>query len=91
MTNQNFHMRLVQTDDMCPEQYDLLINEKKHGYLRLRNGHFQVTYPLSRGEVVYEAYTRGSGSFVETERSGYLNAGINACLSRYLKTTSAEA
>jgi len=63
-------IKLIETCGACPEQYDAMVDGEKHGYLRLRHGYFRVKYD---GEVIYEASTKGDGSFDSDERDKYLN------------------
>lgn len=63
----------------CPEQYDAF-NETgtQVGYLRLRHGTFRVDYPACGGETIFEASTRGDGSFDDNERDHFLKCAVNA-------------
>lgn len=48
-------IRLIQTCEACPEQYDAVDSAGRTvGYLRLRWGHFSVECPDEDGEVVYQ-------------------------------------
>ena len=58
---------LIQTSGACPEQYDLVKHGKTIAYFRLRHGDFSVECPDVGGTVVYEAQTRGDGSFWDDE------------------------
>jgi hypothetical protein len=71
------NIELVRTCYACPEQYDVLLNEEKIGYLRLKHGVFRAVYPDVDGDVVYEDHgVAGDGMFYdEEERQHYL---INA-------------
>lgn len=70
-------LRLVQTCEACPEQYDVYLDEEEIGYLRLRHGTFRADY---RGETVYVGSPRGDGTFKDDEREEYLNRGCRAIL-----------
>ena len=72
---------LEQTCFACPEQYDLLLDGKCIGYLRLRHGYFYATYPDitdDNCEKVYSAYPEGDGCFMDHEREKYLTEAIAA-------------
>ena len=71
-------MRLEQTCEACPEQYDVYHGKQKIGYLRLRHGYFTAQYLGVWGEVVYESATKGDGFFEEDERELHLNAAKEA-------------
>jgi len=58
-----------------PEQYDVYLNGKEVGYLRLRYGQFRAEV---YGHVVYTAETEGKGCFEDSERDKYLHAAILA-------------
>jgi hypothetical protein len=75
-------IKLVQTCEACPEQYDAFVNDKQVGYLRLRHGYFRVDYPQCGGEVIYETYPREDGSFENNEREFYLNKAKKAILKK---------
>jgi hypothetical protein len=66
----------------CPEQYDVHLDGRRVGYLRLRHGYFSVEVPDSGGETVYEAEPDGDGCFEEHERAGYLVAAALAIKAR---------
>jgi hypothetical protein len=73
---------LDQTCGACPEQYDVYVgygdNRQQVAYLRLRHGTFTVRVPNSIGELIYTAYPKGDGCFMDDERKLYLNAAIEA-------------
>ena len=72
-------IKLVETCGACPEQYDAYNGEGKIvGYLRLRYGWFQVRYPNSRGNIIFEAHPKGDGLFESDERLGYLMDAVKA-------------
>ena len=56
--------RCVMSCPVCPEQWDVFIDEHTVGYLRLRWGHFKAVFPDHTGDIVYET-TRitGDGAF----------------------------
>jgi len=70
-------LRLVNTCEACPEQYDVYRDDKKVGYLRLRHGYFRAE---CRDVVVYSARPIGDGIFESYERDRYLNAACRAIL-----------
>lgn len=65
----------------CPEQYDVFLNGKEIGYLRLRHGSFSA-YLTEMGkdwERVYQSEAMvGDGCFEDDERDYFLTAAINA-------------
>lgn len=73
-------IKLSQTCFACPEQYDAIDARTGEvvGYLRLRYGHFTVEVPRPGGQLVYESYTRGDGSFDDDERNAELAAALVA-------------
>ena len=72
------HFILEQTCYACPEQYDVFLDGKQVGYLRLRHGYFRCDYLNCGGETVYGSYTEGDGMFDEEERFYHLNKAIVA-------------
>lgn len=69
---------LVKTCSACPEQYDVFLNNKQVGYLRLRHGYFSCDFLCGDGEEVYSADTIGNGMFEDEERDFHLKLAINA-------------
>ena len=69
---------LEQTCSACPEQYDVYLDGKQVGYLRLRHGHFTAEVPDAGGEEVYESKPDGDGLFTFEEREGELTKAIEA-------------
>ncbi len=67
----------IEGGGMCPEQYNVYLDGKEIGYLRLRHGHFRAETPFG-GQVVYTASPKGDGCFEEDEREQYLAAAIEA-------------
>lgn len=69
-------IRLVQTCQACPEQYDAFHGDELVGYLRLRGGCFRVDCPNVRGKAVYMVEFRTEpykGMFATAaERADYL-------------------
>lgn len=63
-----------------PEQYDVLLNGKTIGYMRLRHGRFTVECPDVGGQLMYEAYPIGYGEFENDERNYYLDIGLSNIL-----------
>ena len=76
--------RLQQTCSGCPEQYDVFAGEEQVAYFRLRHGSFYAAVPDHGGDVVYEANPYGDGSFMESERVGYLTEAILAVQHYYI-------
>ncbi len=72
--------RIEKTCGACPEQYDVYIDDKKLGYLRLRHGVFRVEY---MGEVIYVAHPNGDGMFEDDEREKYLKKAKKKLLKRH--------
>lgn len=66
----------------CPEQYDVFLQGKQVGYLRLRHGNFTARYPECGGELVYQATPDGDGVFEDDERERYLTEAIDAIAQR---------
>jgi hypothetical protein len=60
-----------------PEQYDVLLDNKTVGYMRLRHGRFTVECPDVGGKLVYEAYPKGYGEFEDEERSYFLDIALS--------------
>jgi hypothetical protein len=71
----------------CPEQYDVILNKTKVGYLRLRHGRFTAE---AGKKPVYEAYPEGDGIFTKEERLGYLNKAIEAIDKELVKSLPYE-
>lgn len=71
-------LRLVQTCEAAPEQYDLMAGDKQIGYLRLRHGYFAAYAYGPDGPEVYSAHTIGDGSFDPSERKQHLDAAVGA-------------
>ena len=71
-------LRIVQTSEACPEQYDVFFgaSQVQVGYLRLRHGHFTVRCPDVTGKIIYEACPDGDGEFMDIERSRYLGTAL---------------
>lgn len=78
--------QLVMTCSACPEQYDMLDQDGNTvGYFRLRHGYFSVQYPDVGGKLVFEACPEGDGMFKDTEREGFLSAGMQAIIYEEIK------
>lgn len=75
---------LVLTCRSCPEQYDVFLNGRPVGYMRLRWGNFTVTCPDVDGTEVYDRCTHGNGSFEDDERMEQLIAGVQAITKYHL-------
>jgi len=48
-------LRFVLTCSACPEQYDVFLDGKQIGYIRLRWGHLRADYPDCGGRSVYSS------------------------------------
>ena len=71
--------KLYLTCYACPEQYDVLDRDNNMvAYFRLRHGVFTVSYPDVGGEIIYRAFPRGDGVFVEEEQIPELTKAILA-------------
>jgi len=57
---------------------------KRFGYLRLRYGHFTVSFPDVSGNLIYEASTTGDGIFYNNERAKHLRRAKEEILINYL-------
>ncbi len=67
------------TCDACPEQYDVYLDGKIVGYLRLRWGEFRADFvDGDTNHTVYTAHPSGSGDFNPEERNYYLNKAVEA-------------
>lgn len=63
-----YNYRCVMTCPVCPEQYNVYIDEHLVGYMRLRHGYFQARFPDGLGECVYEtSKVFGDGVFYNKE------------------------
>ena len=80
-------IELAQTCSACPEQYDVFLDKRLIGYLRLRHGHFTASYPDAKGAVVYEAETEGDGAFEDHERSFYLTEAVKSLFLKFFAET----
>lgn len=70
--------RLEMTCFACPEQYDVYLEDKQVGYLRLRHGHFRCDYPECGGKRLFDTYTKGDGMFDEDERDPMIHEALAA-------------
>lgn len=68
--------RLDKTCWACPEQYDVYLNDKQVGYLRLRHRGFRCEYPDCGGETLYYANTKGDGMFDDEERDPQIRKAL---------------
>jgi hypothetical protein len=74
-------IRLEQTCDTCPEQYDAYVGEQRVAYLRLRWGHFRVEVPFDGKTVLSEQIGDGPrGAFADEERDEWLTKAKQAIL-----------
>jgi hypothetical protein len=63
----------VETSGACPEQYDVFLDERKVGRMRLRGGYF---YAEVGTETVFECHPKGDGMFDADERDHYMHEAI---------------
>lgn len=68
--------RLELTCGANPEQYDVYIDNRYVGYMKLKNGHFHVID--AGGNCVYKTRPHGENCFKDNERVMHLNAGCRA-------------
>lgn len=80
---------LVKTCDGHPEQYDVYLEKKLVGYLRLRHGYFRAMAPDIDGTMVFSSNPFGDGYFHDDEREIHLNAAI-ASIDVFLKKPKEE-
>lgn len=78
---------LKKTCSACPEQYDVYLDGKQVGYLRLRHGYFRCDYPDCGGETIYSAYPKGNGSFFDDERDYYIKQALEELRKKLNETT----
>jgi hypothetical protein len=76
-------MKIEQTCSAMPEQYNVYLDDKQIGYLRLRRGYFSAYYPDHKGEPVYGADTCGDGEFEPHERQHFLDEAVAALLQEH--------
>jgi hypothetical protein len=69
---------LKRTCYACPEQYDVILNDKQFGYLRLRHGCFTAYYPDVGGIRAYSGYPKGDGIFEADERFFFLKEAVDS-------------
>ena len=81
--------RLEQTCGACPEQYNVFLGNEQVGYLRLRHGYFYASVPDCSDNIVYEAYTKGDGMFLNEERLYHLTKAIEA-IDNYRKSEGGD-
>ena len=67
----------IEGGGIFPEQYDVYLDGKEIGYLRMRHGCFRAETPFG-GQMVYTAEPEGYGCFEDNERDQYLAAAIKA-------------
>lgn len=72
---------LEQTCSAFPEAYDVYLNEKLVGDLRLRHGYFSCHLSVD-GEEIYNAVPEGQGEFEDNERQHHLSNAICAIRDR---------
>lgn len=75
--------KLIMTCEACPEQYDVFLNDKQVGYLRLRHGAFRCDFPECGEETIYRSYPEGDGMFKDDERDEHISNALK-CISSKL-------
>lgn len=51
-----YNFEFIETCGACPEQYDVFLEGKQVGYVRLRWGRLRCDYPDVGGETIYSYY-----------------------------------
>ena len=80
------HFKLEMTCFACPEQYDVYLDNKQVGYLRLMHRHFRCDYLECGGKRLFDTYTEGDGIFKEEERDPMIREALSAIMNE-LKLT----
>jgi hypothetical protein len=70
--------KLVLTCGACPEQYDVMLDDERVAYFRLRHGRFTANCPDPGGDEVYVAHPEGDGVFEDAERERFLREALDA-------------
>lgn len=68
--------RMVETCNLCPEQYQVYLGDRKVGYIRLRWGHLTVDCPDCGEDEVYQHQfpDQWQGCFDDdAQRTKYMN------------------
>lgn len=65
--------QFLMTCAACPEQYDVILNKKQVGYIRLRHGALFAECFDCMQDVVFFGNPKGDGIFEEDEREYWLN------------------
>lgn len=82
------HVDFIETCVACPEQYDVFIEGKEVGYVRLRWGRLSVRYPCVGGKEVYtfDWVDPLLGEFeTDDERDYHLEQAAKALYNEYSK------
>lgn len=82
------HFVLTMTSLAFPEQYDVTLDGRQVGYLRLRHGHFWAYYLDADGARVYEAELSkdfSHGIFSTEERDAQLPLALDAIVDTLMK------
>lgn len=70
---------VVMTCGACPEQYDVFLEGKMVGYIRMRHGTFTVDSTGDNTTHLFSAYPKGDGCFQnDEERQFYLDLAVKA-------------
>ena len=83
--------QLTLTCAACPEQYNVHLDNKQVGYLRLRHGSFTVNYPNFDGVLLYMVGVEGDGMFTPQERRGFLTKAIEEISKRHERNSQSAA
>lgn len=68
----------IRLEELCsdyPEAYNLFIQDKEVGYLKVRGGIFTVEYDLT-SQIIFTIRVDGDGCFCDYERDFFLRKGI---------------
>lgn len=68
----------IRLEELCsdyPEAYNLFIQDKEVGYLKVRGGIFSVEYDLT-SKIIFTTVVDGDGCFCDHERDYFLRKGI---------------
>lgn len=86
----NVVLKFIETCCACPEQYDVYLDNKQIGYVRLRWGIVSASYPNYEGLTVYREQVGDGlqGEFSnEEDRTLHLTNIALALYTQYLKCT----
>ena len=78
---------LEKTCSACPEQYDVYLDNKQVGYLRLRHGYFTCNYPDCSGELIHVDCPKGDGEFCDDERDFHIKRALEKIKEKLIEIT----